>query len=246
MCHPLRPALLRVVLGLLLPARLACAADIGVTPVAVHLDQLNDRATMSVVNSGAEPVIMQVEAISWRSNGGVEDDLPTSDMIVNPSIFTVPPGQAQLVRIGLRRALPAQREGTYRLVLREVPAAPRAGELRVSGQVRVLMALRVPIYVAPQTVVRELRWQATQAKDGSVTATLRNEGNVHVRVARAQFRSAAGELLDAGQVMGSVVLSGEARSYRLRGATPTGERPMTLEVTTDHGVESVPIVLAGR
>ncbi|MDO9353088.1 MAG: fimbria/pilus periplasmic chaperone, partial [Solirubrobacteraceae bacterium] len=140
----------------------ASASDIGVTPVAVHLDKSNDRATVSVVNSGSDPVIMQVEAVEWKAGAPADRDTPTADMVINPSVFTVQPGQSQLVRVGLRRAAQADHEGTYRIVMREVPAAPRPGEVRISGQVRVLMALRVPIYVAPQNVVRESRWQATQ------------------------------------------------------------------------------------
>lgn len=76
-----------------------------------------------------------------------------------------------------------------------VPAPPRQGEVRVSGQVRVLMALRVPSYVAPVNVVRELRWQALQATDGSITASLRNDGDVHARVGKIQLRWAQGDAL---------------------------------------------------
>lgn len=41
------------------------AADLGIMPVAVHLDQQRDRATVQVVNQGAEPVILQAETIAW-------------------------------------------------------------------------------------------------------------------------------------------------------------------------------------
>ncbi|HZT56905.1 MAG TPA: fimbria/pilus periplasmic chaperone [Burkholderiaceae bacterium] len=238
-------ALFRIALCLVLAhAAAAAASEIGVTPVVVHLDKAHDRATLSVVNSGAEPVIMQAEVIEWKRSNGAEEDAPSADMVINPSVFTVQPGQAQLVRVGLRRAAPAQREGTYRIVLREVPAAPRAGELRISGQVQVLMALRVPIYVAPHAVVRELRWQARREPDGSVTATLHNEGNVHARVGRMQLRSSEGVL--ASQAFPAVVFPGETQSFRWHGLGQIVAQPLTLEAATDHGAHSVPVALAGR
>ena len=106
------------------------------------------------------------------------------------------------------------------------------------------MAMRVPIYVAPLNVVRELRWQATQASDGSVTASLRNDGNVHARVGAMQLRSAQGEALGPEQPAVAVVFPGEARSFRVPGTSGAG--PMTLEVTTDQGAQQVPVASSRR
>ena len=235
-----------VVAGFLSQARLAVASDIGVTPTAVHLDKSNDRATVRVINSGTEAVIMQVEAVEWTRGGDNDANTPTPDMVINPSVFTVQAGQSQLVRVGLRRAVQEDHEGTYRIVLREVPAPPRAGETRVSGQVRVLMALRVPIYVAPSKIVRQAAWQATQSYDGTISASVRNEGNVHVRVGRIQLRTSEGNAVptnDPGAA--AVVLAGDSRSFRVRSPTRDAQ-PLTLDVTTDDGTQSVPVVMARR
>ena len=106
----------------------AWASDIGVSPVAVHLDKANDRATVNVVNNGADPVVMQAEVVEWQHGpGAVDAGGPTSDMIVNPAVFTLAAGQSQVVRVGMRRAAQATREGTYRIVLREVPTPPKPG-----------------------------------------------------------------------------------------------------------------------
>lgn len=229
--------------ALLLPA-LSPASEIGVTPVVVQLDKANDRATVSVVNSGAEAVIMQVEAVAWTAGAPPDQDTPTADLVINPSVFTIEPGRSQLVRVGLRRSAQNEREATYRIVLREVPAAARA-ETRLSGQVRVLMALRVPIYVAPAHVVHEPRWVATQENDGSIVASLNNQGNVHVRVGQIQLRSTEGTAVAGGPGTPSVILAGDSRSFRVRGAS-ADKRPMTLDVLTDEGVETVPVLVARR
>ena len=237
------PRRLLASLALLLPLA-GMASDIGVTPTSVHLGHAVDRATVSVVNSGADPVIMQVEAVEWKGGAQTDADVPTSDLVINPSVFTVAAGQSQLVRVGLRKSAQADQEGTYRIVLREVPAPPRPGEVRVSGQVRVLMALRVPIYVAPHNVVREARWIATQAHDGSVVASLSNAGNVHVRVGQIQLRTTEGNPVP-GDTTTAVVLAGDTRHFRVRGASPD-KQPLALSVVTDEGVETVPVALARR
>lgn len=239
--HPLLLAA-TVALGVLCGA--ATAAEIGVTPVAVHLDKVTDRATVSVVNSGDAPVIMQVEAVEWKAGTADDKHVASGDLIINPSVFTVPAGQSQLVRVGLRRAAQADHESTYRIVLREVPSAPVPGELRVSGQVRVLMALRVPVYVAPPTAVRDARWVATQAHDGSVTANVRNDGNVHVRVGAIQLRSSEGERVGPEQGA-AVVLAGGSQQFRLRGPT-NDRRPMVLDIATSHGTQTLNVLAALR
>ena len=244
----LRAALAAVVTALAtLPA---LASDIGVSPVAVNLDKANDRATVNVVNNGKEAVVMQAEVIEWKRTSDRQDqDGPTTDMIVNPAVFTLPAGATQVVRVGLRKAAQEAHEGTYRIVLREVPTPPQPGETRISGQVRVLMALRVPIYVAPNKVVRDPRWQATREADGTIVATVQNEGNVHVRVGRLRVRAADAEpnaLPVSEQAVAAVVFPGEGHQFRFaKIADKPGSRLM-IEIATDQGAHEVPVTLARK
>lgn len=230
--------------GLLALAGLAAAADIGINPVAVHLDKLNDRATVNVSNQGREPVVMQVEALSWRRSSGEDEHLPTADVVINPSVFTLAPGKTQLVRVGLRRQAPVDTEGTYRIVLREVPSQAAADAARVSGQVQVLMALRLPVYVAPAKVVRIASVEAVRHTDGEVLASIRNQGNVHIKVARLQLRSQDGEPVPGELTLGgsaAVLFPGEERTVRLRVASAAQAGPLMLEATTDQGAQQVPV-----
>ncbi|HEY9239254.1 MAG TPA: fimbria/pilus periplasmic chaperone, partial [Burkholderiaceae bacterium] len=112
----MRRALPAALLALAAACGTASASHLGVAPVVVHLDRHSERSAVTVTNRGSEPVVMQAEAVQWIRDGG-DRDLPTADLLVNPSVFTVPPGQSQLVRIGLRRAAPEAAEATYRIVL---------------------------------------------------------------------------------------------------------------------------------
>ena len=247
LCRRLLAAALVMAAGLVaVPAR---ASDIGVSPVSVHLDKANDRGTVNVVNNGSNTVVMQAEVIQWRRIGPQQDeDGPTVDMIVNPAIFTVTPGQTQVVRIGMRKAAQPTQEGTYRIVLREVPTPPLPGEAVVAGQVRVLMALRVPVYVAPLNVVKAPRFAATREADGTIVASLENEGNVHVRVGRLRVRADGDPAAapSADQAVAEVVFPGEGRKFRVPNQVAKAGDKLLLEIATDQGPYEVPVALARR
>lgn len=221
-------------------APLAHAADVSIMPVNVRLDRANDRATVQVQNNGTEAVTMQAEAIAWTRQNGQDVDGPTSDLLVNPPIFTLQPGQMQVLRVGLRRTPDLQQEATYRMVLREVPV-PRANDGQtVTGAVRVLVALRVPVYVAPNTVKRAENWQVQRAASGETVATVVNNGNVHVKV--SELRLAGNPAMPGDtkvltvQGAQSVIFPGEQRTFRLQ--TPLSP-PSSLQVLTDQGLQNV-------
>ena len=219
------------------------AAEIGLTPIALHLDQNRDRTLVRVENRGSEPVTMQADAIDWSRQDTDGDSVPTDALVVSPPIFMVAPGQTQIVRVGLRRAAALTQEATYRMVLREIPKPAEAGGT-ISGNVQVLVALRVPVYVAPQQPRRESRWQAHTDGQGNVTAEVTNAGNVHLKLASLHLRDANARSL-AEQSVPAMVWPGESRRFALRpghGSRPSGGA-MVLDVLTDRGLQRVAVDL---
>ena len=216
----------------------AQAADVTLMPVNVQLDRKNDRTTVQVMNNGSEPVIMQAEAIAWSRVDGKDIDGPTTDIIVNPPVFTVKPGETQVVRVGLRHSQDLQQEGTYRMVLREVPGLQMSDVGSVSGSVRVLVALRVPIYVSPMKPQRTEHWKLSRDSSGTMVAQVSNTGNVHLKIAELQLQGAGTEgLMIEQKGPQSVLFPGEERSFRLQRASTVAEaQGMSLQVRTDQGL----------
>lgn len=230
--------LIRLLALLTLLPLAAQAADVTLMPVNVRLDRANDRATVQVMNNGQEPVLMQAEAIAWNRVGGLDVDGPTSDLIVNPPVFTVQPGQTQVLRLGLRRSHELAQEGTYRIVLREVPMPRPSDALNVSGSVRVLVTMRVPVYVAPAKVNRSEQWKVTRASNGELLAEVANTGNVHLKVGELRLHGEGGQSLAAVAQQGgtSVIFPGEQRVFRLPAPAATA---VAMQVQTDQGVQMV-------
>ena len=222
----------------------AFGADLSIMPVSVQLDAQHDRSTVRVTNQGKEAVILQADAIGWEREAGVDRDTSTSDLIVNPPVFTVAPGQTQIVRVGLRRTSASDKESTYRMVLREVPSA-EVGTETIQGQVRVLVAVRVPVYVAPSVVRRQEHWAMRYDASGQLVAAVTNSGNVHYKVGSLRVASEDASATVHAEGPQSVVMPGEARSFVLRApAKAAGDQPLTLEVQTDRGIQHVPISIA--
>lgn len=224
------------------------ASDVSLMPVTVKLDRNNDRATVQVMNNGPDPVIMQAEAIAWQRVDGVDTDGPTADIIVNPPVFTIKPGQTQIVRLGLRRNQELAQEGMYRMVLREVPGLRLSDVGNVSGSVRVLMALRVPIYVQPAKVVRDERWSLSTDPKGHLVAKVSNTGNVHLKVGELRMQGPNGEQLVLASAQGpaAVLFPGEQRSFALRQLTAEASKTLSLQAVTDLGVQQVAFYNDGK
>ena len=240
------PYRLFVMLAMLVSVTGALAAELSLMPVAVHLDRARDRTTVQVTNNGSTAVVLQADAIAWRRDAGVDRDEASDDLIVNPAVFTIAPGRTQIVRVGLRRTTASEQEATYRMVLREVPTAETAGTPSVQGNVRVLVTMRLPVYVAPAAVRREERWHARYDEQGRLVAHVTNNGNVHYKVGAVRVQGEDARTTVVAQGPDSVLFPGEARSFRLparsapAGAAPASPaQPLTLEVMTDRGVHSV-------
>ncbi len=237
----------------------AGAAQLGISPVLLKLGPAADRSSMTVTNQGLEPVMIQAEVVHWRrlpvgtpsaSGGGAPAGVAppagdaSDDLIINPPMFRVMPGQTQVLRIGLRQGAPAHQESTYRVVLRELPSAePTAA---AGGQVKVLMAVQVPVYVEPVKVVRQAHWQAQVDAGGRVQVQVRNDGNVHLRVNRLRVvQGGQGAVVQSPGVAG-VLFPGEQRQFEWRDPAAAGQREARLEVLTGEGPALLPLSAASR
>jgi len=229
----------------------AQAADVGVQPVRLAFAKGQDRHAITITNRGPDALSMQVDPVSWAQADGQDHYAPTRDLLINPPLFTIAPGKSQVLRVGLRKGpAPAATETAYRLLLREVPPAetkPADAAGTGPGSVRVLLQLRVPVYVAPSQVARAELWRARRSADGGLELTVANTGNVHMVVTDLQLRApdAQGSAAPIAQLKANAaVFPGQSRSWQLRrdsGAIDLAQ--FSLDVTTDQGPHRVALDL---
>jgi len=235
----------------------AGAADIGVLPVGLSLTARQDRQAITVTNNGKEPVVMQVETVAWTQSAGVDQYIATQDLLVNPPLFSMAPGQSQIVRVGLRQPQQSGREVAYRLFLREVPsvsasppgASAEAAEQGDAQQIEVLLELRLPIYVAPANALPAQQWRARRTPDGNIAVEVVNTGNVHLVVAELKLRAADAPTATppfATLKASNTVLPGQSRHWEIGPEPAATGQHIALEVVTDHGSQHVALDLGSN
>lgn len=213
----------------------AAGAALELNPVRLTLSRAQPVAALTVRNAGAEPVVLQSKTMAWTQDDGRDRYTPTRELLATPPIFTLAPGTAQTVRVGLRRAPDAHRELAYRLYLQEVPGAAPAG----TG-VRISLRFGVPVFVSPRVdAAPRLHWRIERAP-GGVWLHAQNDGNAHVQVAELAL-AAAGETPIAHRKP-AYLLPGHGRRWRFELPASAG-RTLILQAHTNAGTHDVSLVL---
>ena len=236
-------------IGMVLSAA-SLAAEVSVLPVVIHLGPTQQRHAVSITNHGDEPLVMQAEAVVWTQTDQEDVYDKTAELVVNPPIFQVKPGNSQVLRIGLRSKPSADTEKAYRLILREVPsqivAQPSATfpPNAAGSAVRVLLQMRLPVYVAPLKVRQGMEWKVVRRADGEVAIEGFNTGNVRVVVSELRILAAKASSAETPLVKHSTstpVFPGRRRSWTLRPDATSLSGPAYVEVDTDRGAYRAPI-----
>ena len=215
----------------------ASAASIEVNPVRLTLSAAQPVAALTVRNAGTQPVGLHLQVMAWTQVNATDQYAATRELLVTPPIFMLAPGAAQTVRVGLRRAIDAERELAYRLYVQEIPdsAAPQG-----SG-VRIALRIGVPVFVPPRTPAAPLlSWRAKQEASGIVLHT-ENAGKAHARI--VELKLIAGSQTVA-ETSGAYVLPGQAWRWRLAGSRMTvPAAPLRVTVKTDLGSSDADVTL---
>jgi fimbrial chaperone protein len=228
-----------------LPSSFAFAGSFDVNPIRVDLTGQSRTATVTVRNSGDDPVVVQISVQAWAQNAGKDVLTDTKDVIVSPPIATIPAGQEQIVRVGMRRAPDAQRELSYRMFLQEVPPPPRAG---LQGLV-VALRIGLPIFVQPRqgTGKAQLVWNLDMASPDTLKLKVDNKGSAHIQIATIELYRRSEKDAVAGFSGLAYVLPGQTRDWDLKLRDPAikrGER-LRMKVSTDAGSVDTEIELGG-
>jgi fimbrial chaperone protein len=215
------------------------AGSFGLSPLRLDLSSQAATASVNVRNNDSSPALVQAEAVVWSQVGGEDKLEPTTDLIVSPTVFTLPADGSQLVRVALRGAAEANRELSYRLILQEVPAeaSPDFKGLRVA------LRLSVPIFVAPNSGKSEpnLEFSASRNADGALMLRADNKGTGHGRVLSFTLTptDVHGPVLQ--DTVASYVLPGQYRTWTIKNnestrddSTATADR-YRLKANTERG-----------
>ncbi|OLV17178.1 fimbrial biogenesis chaperone [Deinococcus marmoris] len=173
-----RSVLKRCLIGLsalALAAPLAQAAtSLSFAPTSLKFVGNQQASSLIVRNVSDQTASFTVELNRWTQSG--EDQYgPTRDLIVNPSGFTLMPGQAQTIRFARRGAAKNDNEQAYRIFIQELPPKTPDGP-EGSVKITTLYRLSLPLMMYAAEATSKLGFALERSSDGlAVVAT--NSGN---------------------------------------------------------------------
>lgn len=214
----------------------AVAATLDLAPVSHELSAARPALSMTVTNRGDAPTTLQVRGFAWDQDAGEDRLQPAPEIIVSPPIFTLAPGQSQVLR-ALVQVPASVRERSYRLLLDELP--PDTDR----SAVRMALRLSVPVFVKPpESAPAKLDWAL--AADGR-GIRVGNLGGSRERVHRLELVTADGRRV-AASASGPYVLAGAERRWTLDedARTLKAGEVVRLSALTDAGRIEVPLVVA--
>ena len=146
------PVIVLILLGALVlsPPRSAEAGQFKISPVRLYLGADRPSDVLRVSNRGVEPLLLHLNVQAWDHPAGRDRFQDTRDVLLNPMIFELAPGQQRLVRIGLMRPSGVEHEQAYRLFIREVPQLVR----RKRRQIDTVLHVSMPVFRGPGGVQR--------------------------------------------------------------------------------------------
>jgi fimbrial chaperone protein len=222
-------ALAALALGIL-PA-VTSAGTFSVSPVRIFM-QARERATaVTIQNEGTTELVMQADVFAWKQSAdGVDELVPTEDIILAPPILRVAPGARQVVRLAHLRPPPAGAQQTYRLIVREIPEAqaPSTGV-----NVQVALAFSLPVFITPPTSKSALNCSARKGAE-SASVTCENGGQAYAQPVSMSLAAGNGEGLSR-DISGGYILPQARRTFDLGNAGKLALGPGKLSVTLDDG-----------
>lgn len=223
----------------------AKAGSFQINPIRVNLSPAAPTAAVTVTNDGTEPVVVQTEAQSWSQSDNKDVYTATRDLIATPPIITIAPGAAQILRVGLMRALDTQRELAYRLFVREVPPPPQPG---FKG-LQVALRVGIPVFIPPihGQARPQITWTGSIAANGMLTIIASNHGDAHIRISDLRIFIPGRSKPVADDALLTYVLAGDSREWRLHPRMQINAASrVRLQATTDTGNVDTQLDISSR
>ena len=221
-------ALVGLLFAIAMPAR---AATFSINPLRVELDARHRTDIVNLKNTADSPLRVQVRAMLWT----VDDDgqwrlTPSKDLIVTPELVEIPPGQAAQLRVGILPD-PGASEGTYRLLLDELPNIDLAAE--APPEIRVLTQISMPVFLEPAQRKRLPSLGSAAVEHGALAVGLGNAGTQRLDPQRIKIAvlDAGGHVLEQRDLTGNYVLPGRTWFLNMKLPADACARAASVSVT---------------
>lgn len=221
----------------------ALASSLQVAPVNVEVLAPGAASTVTLNNSGTEAINAQIRVFKWTQIDGKDQLVPTKDVVASPPAVKLGPGRSSVIRIVRRSKTPTPAEESYRLVVDEVPKAPKAAQAGVGFAVRY----SVPVFFTNSSQSSDITWTASVSK-GQLRIEAENAGGRRVRLADLKIVN-GGKSLNVSQGLAGYVLGDSSRFWLVKGGAKLAAPGSTIKIIAkgDNGpIEATAKVVAAN
>lgn len=148
-------------------------AVLSVAPIRVELEGDESGATVRLTNSSDHALPVQTRLFAWSQQDGEDVYAPSTELVVSPSIVSIPTGETQVVRV-LRKGPASSGEKRFRLVIDQLPDPTTARP----GQAQTRIRFTVPVFVdRDKAAPAQFAWRMTKTglelvNSGGLTARI--------------------------------------------------------------------------
>jgi len=210
----------------------ANAATFSVSPLRIELDTAHRADMLTLRNTGAEPLRIQVRSMSWAMASGGEWQLtPSEDLIVTPQMLEIAPGQSGQLRIGTLLAT-GTREASYRLLIDELPNVSD-DKSAPSPEIRVLTQVSLPVFLEPARDSRLPGVSSAELQHGDLVIGIGDEGARRLDPQRIKLTltDRDGQVLEQHEQMANYVLPGSTAFLHMKLPANVCQRATSVSVS---------------
>jgi len=173
------------------------ATSLLMRPTTLVLSGKDSAATITLTNSGEQPVTAQLRLYSWDQKENDELLVETSTLVASPPMTSIAPGKSQTVRVVRVGTTPATAQESYRLIVDEI--VDRSLQSTDSG---VVMQLRysVPIFVMPKSGTKANATVNASVTGDTLKFDVTNSGTTHALISNIKiaYTDGSSRTLNAG------------------------------------------------
>lgn len=197
-------------------------AGLAISPLRIEIDDAARGSTVMLTNTSERSLPVQSRLFAWSQADGEDVYAPSSDLMISPSITSIPPGETQIVRV-LRSGAASPGEKRYRLIVDQLPdpSAARAG----AAEARIRFT--VPMFLdRTKSAPAQLDWRI-----GTNGIELANTGGATARILQLEVKTADGTSVPAERNTLRYVLGNSTIAWPVENACSLG--PVTVTVSID-------------
>ncbi|WP_133366328.1 molecular chaperone [Qipengyuania sediminis] len=216
-------------------AAAAATASLAVTPLRVELPASATAETVQVQNSTDAPMAVQIRLFAWTQDNGEDVYAPSSDLLISPSIVSIPPRQTQLVRV-LRKAGAGAGEKRYRLVVDQLPDPAKARP----GVAQTRVRFAIPVFVdRDKAAPAAFAWRLAEGR-----LELANTGGASARVVQIAVTKRDGSLVTVDENALRYVHGGSRIAWPIAGGCALGSLRVSAQID-GQTVDAEPVPACG-